>query len=130
MRKENCLYQACPSKDCNKKVVDQQNGMYRCEKCDKEFPEFKYRLMLSVSQSLSLPLSQITTTVVTSLYQVLFGGGDLSQHCSNTDVVVAFWGVLCCYYWIRYLQIRYSAFESKWRVDTGRTITFSSTRGQ
>lgn len=52
MRKENCLYQACPSKDCNKKVVDQQNGMFRCEKCDKEFPDFKYRLMLSVSPPL------------------------------------------------------------------------------
>uniref|UniRef100_A0A8B9LLE0 Replication protein A subunit n=1 Tax=Astyanax mexicanus TaxID=7994 RepID=A0A8B9LLE0_ASTMX len=49
MRKENCLYQACPSKDCNKKVVDQQNGMFRCEKCDKEFPDFKYRLMLSAN---------------------------------------------------------------------------------
>lgn len=54
IRKENCLYQACPSKDCNKKVVDQQNGMYRCEKCDKEFPDFKYRLMLSVRD---LPLA-------------------------------------------------------------------------
>lgn len=53
MRKENCLYQACPSKDCNKKVVDQQNGMFRCEKCDKEFPDFKYRLMLSVSPPFS-----------------------------------------------------------------------------
>ncbi|XP_052472753.1 replication protein A 70 kDa DNA-binding subunit [Carassius gibelio] len=49
IRKENCLYQACSSKDCNKKVVDQQNGMYRCEKCDKEFPDFKYRLMLSAN---------------------------------------------------------------------------------
>ncbi|KAI7800786.1 replication protein A 70 kDa DNA-binding subunit [Triplophysa rosa] len=49
IRKDNCLYQACPSKDCNKKVVDQQNGMYRCEKCDKEFPDFKYRLMLSAN---------------------------------------------------------------------------------
>uniref|UniRef100_A0A8C1U5C4 Replication protein A subunit n=1 Tax=Cyprinus carpio TaxID=7962 RepID=A0A8C1U5C4_CYPCA len=49
IRKENCLYQACPSKDCNKKVVDQQNGMYRCEKCDKEFPDFKYRLMISAN---------------------------------------------------------------------------------
>lgn len=51
IRKENCLYQACPSQDCNKKVVDQQNGMFRCEKCDKEFPNFKYRLILSVSGS-------------------------------------------------------------------------------
>uniref|UniRef100_A0A672GWM7 Replication protein A subunit n=1 Tax=Salarias fasciatus TaxID=181472 RepID=A0A672GWM7_SALFA len=49
LRKENCLYQACPSQDCNKKVVDQQNGMFRCEKCDREFPNFKYRLILSVS---------------------------------------------------------------------------------
>uniref|UniRef100_A0A3Q4BH98 Replication protein A subunit n=1 Tax=Mola mola TaxID=94237 RepID=A0A3Q4BH98_MOLML len=49
LRKENCLYMACPSQDCNKKVVDQQNGMFRCEKCDKEFPNFKYRLILSAN---------------------------------------------------------------------------------
>ncbi|XP_039613149.1 replication protein A 70 kDa DNA-binding subunit [Polypterus senegalus] len=49
LRKENCLYQACPTQDCNKKVVDQQNGFYRCEKCDKEFPNFKYRLILSAN---------------------------------------------------------------------------------
>ncbi|XP_030601923.1 replication protein A 70 kDa DNA-binding subunit-like isoform X2 [Archocentrus centrarchus] len=48
-RKENCLYQACPSADCNKKVIDQQNGLYRCEKCNKEFPNFKYRLILSAN---------------------------------------------------------------------------------
>ncbi|KAG7484777.1 hypothetical protein MATL_G00054340 [Megalops atlanticus] len=49
LRKENCLYQACPTQDCNKKVVDQHNGMFRCEKCDREFPDFKYRLILSVN---------------------------------------------------------------------------------
>lgn len=49
IRKENCLYQACPSADCNKKVIDQQNGLYRCEKCNREFPNFKYRFLLSVS---------------------------------------------------------------------------------
>ncbi|KAF7666787.1 hypothetical protein LDENG_00091630 [Lucifuga dentata] len=49
LRKESCLYQACPSQDCNKKVVDQNNGMFRCEKCDKEFPNFKYRLILSAN---------------------------------------------------------------------------------
>lgn len=48
-RKENCLYQACPSADCNKKVIDQQNGLYRCEKCNREFPNFKYRLLLSAN---------------------------------------------------------------------------------
>lgn len=49
LRKENCIYQACPSQDCNKKVIDQQNGLYRCEKCDREFPNFKYRMILSVN---------------------------------------------------------------------------------
>ncbi|KAM9846419.1 replication protein A 70 kDa DNA-binding subunit-like [Aulostomus maculatus] len=48
-RKENCLYQACPTANCNKKVIDQQNGLYRCEKCDREFPNFKYRLILSAN---------------------------------------------------------------------------------
>ncbi|KAM6960970.1 replication protein A 70 kDa DNA-binding subunit [Aplochiton taeniatus] len=49
LKKENCLYQACPNQECNKKVVDQHNGMFRCEKCDKEFPNFKYRLILSAN---------------------------------------------------------------------------------
>ncbi|KAM7374453.1 hypothetical protein PAMP_007109 [Pampus punctatissimus] len=48
-RKENCLYQACPSANCNKKVIDQLNGRYRCEKCNREFPNFKYRLLLSAN---------------------------------------------------------------------------------
>uniref|UniRef100_A0A3B3BXY5 Replication protein A subunit n=1 Tax=Oryzias melastigma TaxID=30732 RepID=A0A3B3BXY5_ORYME len=49
MRKENCLYQACPSADCNKKVIDQHNGLYRCEKCNREFSNFKYRFLLSAN---------------------------------------------------------------------------------
>ncbi|XP_040908163.1 replication protein A 70 kDa DNA-binding subunit-like isoform X2 [Toxotes jaculatrix] len=49
IRKENCLYRACPSADCNKKVIDQQNGLYRCEKCDRDFRNFKYRLLLSAN---------------------------------------------------------------------------------
>lgn len=47
------MYQACPSQDCNKKVIDEQNGLYRCEKCDREFPNFKYRMILSVSPGAS-----------------------------------------------------------------------------
>ncbi|XP_045382091.1 replication protein A 70 kDa DNA-binding subunit isoform X1 [Lemur catta] len=49
LRKENSMYQACPTQDCNKKVIDQQNGLYRCEKCNREFPNFKYRMILSVN---------------------------------------------------------------------------------
>ncbi|XP_068187891.1 replication protein A 70 kDa DNA-binding subunit-like [Antennarius striatus] len=45
-RKDSCLYQACPSADCKKKVTDQQNGLYYCNKCNKDFPNFKYGLIL------------------------------------------------------------------------------------
>ena len=30
-------------------VIDQNNGLYRCEKCQREFQDFKWRTMLSVS---------------------------------------------------------------------------------
>ncbi|KAK7925747.1 hypothetical protein WMY93_008057 [Mugilogobius chulae] len=49
IRKENCLYRACPSSNCNKKVLDQHNGLWRCEKCDRDYPDFQYRLLLSAN---------------------------------------------------------------------------------
>ena len=45
LKKENCMYQACPGSDCNKKVTE-ENGQYRCEKCDRVYPDFNYRLIL------------------------------------------------------------------------------------
>jgi len=49
INKERALYMACASDECNKKVVDLNNGLYRCEKCNREFQNFKWRLMLSVN---------------------------------------------------------------------------------
>merc|ERR1712080_461730 len=49
MAKENCLYKACASPDCNKKVIDGNNRSYRCEKCQADSPNFKWRLMLTMS---------------------------------------------------------------------------------
>lgn len=49
VKSNNAIYKACPQADCNKKVIDMENGHYRCEKCSNEYPNFKYRLMLSVS---------------------------------------------------------------------------------
>lgn len=48
IRKENCLYQACPTPECNKKVTVDGMGNYMCEKCNKSSPNFKYRMILSV----------------------------------------------------------------------------------
>jgi hypothetical protein len=47
--KENTLYQACPSANCNKKVIDNGDGNYTCEKCSQQYPNFEWRLMMSFS---------------------------------------------------------------------------------
>ncbi|XP_076637806.1 replication protein A 70 [Colletes latitarsis] len=49
IRVENSIYKSCPTENCKKKLIDQANDMYRCEKCDKEYPNFRYRLLLSLN---------------------------------------------------------------------------------
>lgn len=49
MKKENCMYMACPTTDCNKKVVDNGNGSYRCEKCGRDHDGYKWRMILSMN---------------------------------------------------------------------------------
>uniref|UniRef100_A0A1B0CNK6 Replication protein A subunit n=1 Tax=Lutzomyia longipalpis TaxID=7200 RepID=A0A1B0CNK6_LUTLO len=49
VRSNNCVYKSCPQASCNKKVVDQDDGTYRCEKCGTSYPNFKYRYLLSMS---------------------------------------------------------------------------------
>ena len=48
-KKDNSMYMACPTDACNKKVVDQNDGEFRCEKCNKSYKEFKWRFVMSVS---------------------------------------------------------------------------------
>ena len=42
------MYKACPSSDCNKKIIAESETEFRCEKCNKTYPNFKYRLMCTV----------------------------------------------------------------------------------
>lgn len=51
VKSESALYKACPKPDCQKKVVDRNDGTYRCEKCNDETENFKYRFMLSAQLS-------------------------------------------------------------------------------
>lgn len=47
VRSENCVYKACPTPECKKKILDMNNGSYRCEKCNRDFDHFVYRMLLS-----------------------------------------------------------------------------------
>jgi replication factor A1 len=42
-------YPACLSENCNKKVIDNGDGEWRCEKCDKNHPRPDYRYIMSVN---------------------------------------------------------------------------------
>ena len=53
-QREKALYKACSQpgldgKGCNKKVQDLGNGAFRCEKCNLEMDQFRWRLILSFS---------------------------------------------------------------------------------
>ena len=57
-KKDNSMYMACPGENCNKKVVDQNDGTYRCEKCQKNYQEFKWRMILNVGALFSICLNK------------------------------------------------------------------------
>lgn len=47
--KEDALYyEACPSESCNKKVSFEDNGNYRCERCNYTYDTCNYRYMTSL----------------------------------------------------------------------------------
>lgn len=47
-RSENAIYKACSSPNCSKKVQDQGDGFYRCDKCNTSSKSFIYRYMVSM----------------------------------------------------------------------------------
>ncbi|KAI1363849.1 replication factor-A protein [Xylaria arbuscula] len=49
IKQDNFAYPACSSEGCNKKVVDQGDGTWRCEKCDIAHPRPQYRYIMSVN---------------------------------------------------------------------------------
>lgn len=52
IRTNQLVYKACAQDNCKKKVVDMQNGQYRCETCQVEGANFKYRMIVNVSHVL------------------------------------------------------------------------------
>lgn len=50
-REREPWYTACPTKDCNKKVVEAFDGQWSCEKCNAQYPNCTRRYMLYASIS-------------------------------------------------------------------------------
>ena len=48
MKTEGLFYDSCPSENCNKKVLLEDNGMYRCEKCNYTFDKCNHRYMINL----------------------------------------------------------------------------------
>lgn len=42
-------YPACSTQGCNKKVIEEEPGQWRCEKCQVSFPQPNYRYVLSIN---------------------------------------------------------------------------------
>lgn len=49
IKQENFAYPACSSENCNKKVIDQNDGTWRCEKCEVSHPRPQWRYIMSVN---------------------------------------------------------------------------------
>ncbi|ELA42708.1 replication factor-a protein 1 (rpa1) [Vittaforma corneae ATCC 50505] len=48
LKEEGLFYEACPSETCNKKVLMEDNGIFRCEKCNYTFEKCNYRYMINI----------------------------------------------------------------------------------
>ncbi|KAI9686110.1 MAG: Replication factor A protein 1 [Bogoriella megaspora] len=51
VRQESFSYPACLSEGCNKKVIEEDPGQWRCVRCEKVHPKPQYRYIISVNVS-------------------------------------------------------------------------------
>lgn len=51
IKPDNLTYPACASGTCNKKVTELDPGQWRCEKCDKTFPQPQHRYIMLMNVS-------------------------------------------------------------------------------
>ncbi|CAB4408241.1 unnamed protein product [Rhizophagus irregularis] len=51
IKKENMYYAACPNEGCNKKVIEDGENSYRCEKCSRSYDHVEYRYIFGMNIS-------------------------------------------------------------------------------
>lgn len=49
VKHDNFIYRACPSEGCKKRLSETSPNQFTCEKCNKQYSTFEYRLMLSLN---------------------------------------------------------------------------------
>ena len=51
IKNENIMYRACPTESCRRKVTEEpsNSGEFKCNKCDKKFPNFTWRYSLQAA---------------------------------------------------------------------------------
>ncbi|KIO34314.1 hypothetical protein M407DRAFT_16849 [Tulasnella calospora MUT 4182] len=48
VKPDSVMYTACPADKCNKKVTEEPNGEWRCEKCDRNYSEPDVRYLMTI----------------------------------------------------------------------------------
>lgn len=71
VKEDGIFYESCPGEGCNKKVTIEDNGNYRCEKCNYIYPQCNYRYMLSMHMGDFT--GQVWVSVFDESGQILFG---------------------------------------------------------
>ncbi|KAB7497154.1 Replication protein A DNA-binding subunit [Armadillidium nasatum] len=62
LNKNNCMYKACPSNGCNKKV-EMNDGVYFCERCQENYDSFNWKYVLKTT------IADGTDSVLVTLFQ-------------------------------------------------------------
>jgi len=80
---ENMMYKACPSDGCNKKLIEESSNEFRCEKCNKSYDKFHWRIIPGFSVSDATGQSWVSS--FSEVAEVIFGTdvqqmGDLREN--------------------------------------------------
>ncbi|CAF0993450.1 unnamed protein product [Didymodactylos carnosus] len=85
IKKDSVVYMSCPAENCSKKVIDNGDGTFRCEKCNASHGNFKWSYMANAEISDSTGSQWIT--LFRNEAEVLFGitPEEFGQMKSNND---------------------------------------------
>lgn len=77
LKNDTFSYPACSTEGCNRKVIEQPDGTWRCEKCDTNFPEPNHRYIMSCS--VADYTGNIWVTLFDDAAKVIFNGTDANE---------------------------------------------------